>query len=219
MKPTRQSKNEYIQMLLARGAPPKAEILYSNLAADAVREVERRLIAEHKVLPWNCNTADGGEGILPGETYYVYGLREPWVGGRTFYVGIAVDVQARVRQHIAEAKSSCLTLTKSPNLGLFLATFLDGCPGVACVLQANLGDPTLSRFFYRTEEEYMAVRGTYCDARYDAVILDCGWLVHKWLEKKELLKIMAALQSASGLFDRSVQAGAFSETGVRAQHD
>ena len=193
-------------MLLARGAPPKAEILYSNLSADAVREVERRLIAEHKAFPWNCNTANGGEGILPGETYHVYGLKEPWVDGRTFYVGIAVNVPARVRQHIAEAKNSCLTLTKRPNLGLFLGTFLNSCPGVACALEVNIGDPTLSRFFYRTEEEYMAVRGTYCDAKYDAVMLDCGWLVHKWLEKKELLKIMAALQSADDLFDRSVQA-------------
>jgi hypothetical protein len=206
-------------MLLARGAPPKAEILYSNLSADAVREVERRLIAEHKVFPWNCNTADGGEGILPGETYYVYGLKEPWVDGRTVYVGIAVDVSARVQQHIAEAKSSCLTLTKSPNLWLFLATFLNACAGVECVLQANSDNAALSRFFYRTEEAYRVARGTYCDARYDAVTLDCGWLVHKWLEKKELLRIMAALHSASGLFDRSVQAGTFSETGVGSQHD
>lgn len=193
-------------MLLARGAAPRAEILHSDLSADAVRDVERRLIAEHKEFPWNCNTADGGEGVLPGETYCVYGLKEPWADGRTFYVGIAVDVAARFRQHIAEAKNSCLTLTKSPNLGLFLATFLNGCPGVACVLQANGDNAPFSRFFYRTEEAYMVARGTYCDAKYDAVTLDCGWLVYKWLEKKELLKIMAALQSADGLFDRSVQA-------------
>lgn len=175
MKPTRQSKNEYIQMLFARGAPPVAEILHSNLSADAACEVERRLIAEHRDNPWNCNTADGGEGIVPGETYSVYGLREPWANGRIFYIGIAVEVAIRVKQHIAEAKDSCLTLTKSPNLGLFLAGFLNGCSGTAGVLEANSDHSTLSRFFYRTPEAYMAARGNYCDARYDAVMLDCGW--------------------------------------------
>lgn len=39
--------------------------------------------------------------------------------------------------------------------------------------------------------------------RYDAVPLDCGWLVHKWLEKKELLKLMVVLHSVGGLFDQS----------------
>lgn len=190
-------------MLLARGAPPAAEILYTNLSADAVREVERRLIAEHRQFPWNCNTADGGEGILPGETYSVYGLKEPWARGRVFYVGVAVDVVSRLKQHIAEAKVSCLTLTKNPNLGLFLTTFLNGCAGTARVLEANSDDPTLSRFFYRTPEAYMAARGNYCDVKYDALKLDCGWLVHQWLEKKELLKVMSALQSAGGLFNQS----------------
>ena len=193
-------------MLLARGAAPKAEIMYRDLSANAVREIERRLIAEHREFPWNCNTADGGEGIVPGATYYVYGLKEPWADGRTFYVGIAIDVPARLRQHIAEAKNSCLILTKSPNLGLFLATFLNGCERAARVLEANSDNAVLSRFFHRTEEAYMLARGTYCDAKCDAVTLDCGWVVHKWLEKKELLKIMAALQSADDLLDRSVQA-------------
>ena len=203
MKPTRQSKNEYIQMLLARGAPPKAEILHTDLSAEAARKVERELIAAHRKFPWNCNTADGGEGILRGERYSVYGLKEPWTDGRIFYVGIAVDVPARLKQHISEAKDSCLTLTKNPNLGLFLATFLNGCAGTARILEANRDNATLSRFFYRKPEAYMAARGNYCDVNYDAVRLDCGWLVHKWLEKKELLKIMAALQSVGGLFSRS----------------
>jgi len=51
-------------MLLARGAPPKAEILHTNLSAEAARKVERQLIAAHRKMPWDCNTADGGEGIL-----------------------------------------------------------------------------------------------------------------------------------------------------------
>jgi hypothetical protein len=54
-----------------------------------------------------------------------------------------------------------------------------------------------------TPKEYMRARGTYCDVSYDAVVLDCGWLVNKWLEKKELLKIMAALQSVGGLFAKA----------------
>lgn len=138
---------------------------------------------------------------MPGETYSVHGLREPWANGRIFYIGIAVDVAIRVKQHIAEAKDSCLTLTKSPNLGVFLAGFLNDCPGTAGVLEANNDHSTLSRFFYRTPETYMAVRGNYCDATYDTAVLDCGWLLHKWLGKKELLKIMAVLQSIGGLFD------------------
>ena len=146
---------------------------------------------------------NGGEGILSGERYSVYGLKEPWADGRTFYVGVAVDVAARLKQHIAEAKDSCLTLTKNPNLGVFIATFLNGCAGTARVLEANRDNPTLSRFFYPAPEAYKAARGTYCDARYDAVQLDCGWLVHKWLEKKELLKIMTALHSVGGLFDKA----------------
>jgi len=190
-------------MLLARGAPPEAEIFYTNLSADAVRDVERRLIAEHRQFPWNCNTADGGQGILLGETYSVYGLKEPWTDGRVFYVGVAVDVASRLKQHIAEAKDSCLTLTKNPNLGLFLATFLNGCAGTAHVLEASGDDPTLSRFLYRTPEAYMAARGKYCDVNHDALTLDCGWLVHQWLEKKELLKVMSALQSVGGLFIQS----------------
>lgn len=205
MKATRQSKNEYIQMLLARGARPEAEVLYTNLSADAVQEVERRFIAEHKQFPWNCNTADGGEGILPGETYSVYGLKEPWADGRIFYIGIATDVRARLKQHIAEAKDSCLTLPKSPNFGLFLATFLNGCLGTTRVLEENSDHPTLSRFFYRTPEAYMAALGNYCDVNYDAVTLDCGWLVHKWLQKRNLLRIMATLQSVGGLFRRPSQ--------------
>jgi hypothetical protein len=200
MKPIRQSKNEYIQMLLARGAAPKAEILHRELSSDAARDVERRLIGQHRNFPWNCNTADGGEGILPHATYSVYGLMEPWVDGRIFYVGIAIDVPARLKQHITEAKDSCLTLTRSPNLGVFLATFLNGCTGTRRVLEENSNDSTLSRFFYRTPEAYTTARGTYCDVNYDAVQLDCGWLVHKWLEKKELLKIMAALHAVGGLF-------------------
>jgi hypothetical protein len=124
MTPTRQSKNEYIQMLLARGAEPKVTLLGSNLSAEAARDIERRLIAEHRQFPWNCNTADGGEGILAGETYSVYGLKEPWADGRIFYIGVAADVTARLKQHIAEAREACLTLTKNPNLGVFLATFL-----------------------------------------------------------------------------------------------
>lgn len=187
-------------MLLARGVPPKAEILHRNLTPDAARDVERRLIGEHRRFPWNCNTADGGEGIVPEATYSVYGLKEPWADGRIFYVGIATDVPARLKHHITEAKDSCLTLTKPPNLGVFLATFLNGCKGTARVLEENSNDSTLSRFFYRTAEAYTAARGTYCDVNYDAVQLDCGWLVHKWLEKKELLKIMAALQGLGGLF-------------------
>jgi hypothetical protein len=190
-------------MLLARGAPPKAEILHTDLSAEATRKIERQLIAAHRQLPWNCNKADGGEGVLPGERYSVYGLKEPWTDGRILYVGIAVDVPVRLKQHIAEAKDSCLTLTKNPNLGLFLATFLNRCAGTARILVANKDNATLSRFFYRTPEGYMAARGNYCDVSYDAVRLDCGWLVHKWLEKKELLKIMAALQLVGGLFSRS----------------
>jgi hypothetical protein len=203
MKPTRQSKNEYIQMLLARGAEPKVELLGSNLSAETARDAERRLIAEHRLFPWNCNTADGGEGILAGETYSVYGLKEPWADGRIFYIGVAVDVAARLKQHIAEAKEACLTLTKSPNLGVFLATFLNGCAGTARVLEANRTNPTLSRFFYPMPEAYTAARGTYCDVRYDAVQLDCGWLVHKWLERRELLKLMATLHSVGGLFEEA----------------
>lgn len=190
-------------MFLARGAPPKAEILHTNLTAGAVRDLERRLIAKHRRFPWNCNTADGGEGIQSGERYSVYGLKEPWANGRIFYVGIAVDVPQRLKQHIAEAKESCLTLRKNPNPGLFLATFLNGCAGTARVLERNSDNPTVSRFFYRTPEAYMAVRGAYCDVNCDAVTLDCGWLVHKWLEKKELLKVLAALQSVGGLLSRS----------------
>jgi hypothetical protein len=203
MTATRQSKNEYIQMLLARGAEPKVELLGSNLSAETARDTERRLIAEHRLFPWNCNTADGGEGILSGETYSVYGLKEPWADGRICYIGVATNVPARLSQHIAEAKESCLTLTKNPNLGIFLATFLNGCTGTARVLEANRVNPTLSRFFYPTPEVYAASRGNYSDVRYDAVLLDCGWLVHKWLEKKELLKIMAALHSVGGLFDKA----------------
>jgi len=59
VKSTRQSKNEYIQMLLARGAPPIAQVLHADVSAGVVRDIERRLIAEHRRLPWNCDTADG----------------------------------------------------------------------------------------------------------------------------------------------------------------
>jgi hypothetical protein len=121
MKPTRQSKNEYIQMLLARGVQPIARVLVADLTADVARKTERRLIAEHRQNPWNSNTADGGEGMVPGSIYSVYGLCEPREHGRIFYIGIAGDVDARVKQHIAEAKDHCLTLTRSPRLGQFLA--------------------------------------------------------------------------------------------------
>jgi len=192
-------------MLLARGAPPKAEILYSNLSADVVREVERRLIAEHREFPWNCNTADGGEGILRDETYYVYGLKEPWVDGRTFYVGIAVDVPARVRQHIAEAKNSCLTLTKSPNLGLFLATFLNGCPGAACVLEANSGNSVIPRFHDSSTErkKHTWWRGEPIVMR--DMTLSCstaaGWFTSGWKRRNCLRLWLRCNQQAVCLVD------------------
>ncbi len=50
--------------------------------------MERRLIGQHRNFPSNCNTADGGEEILPHATYSFYGFTEPWVDGRIFYVGI-----------------------------------------------------------------------------------------------------------------------------------
>jgi hypothetical protein len=71
-------------MLLARGTPLKAEILYTGLSCDAVRRLERRLIAEHRQFPWNCSTADNGEGISARDKYNVYALREPWENGRMF---------------------------------------------------------------------------------------------------------------------------------------
>lgn len=128
----------------------------------------------------------------------MYGLKEPWANGRVFYVGIATDVKKRLEQHIAEAKESCLTLTKSPNLGLFLATFLNGCDGVGELLEANSDDQAIARFFYRTRRDYMAARRNYCDET-DALPLDCGWFVHKWLTKKEFLKIIAALEHMGSL--------------------
>ena len=202
MKPIRQSKNEYIQMLIARGTPPIVETLEVNVLASKVAALERRLIAKHNHSPWNCNTAIGGEGLIPDARYSIYALKEPWPDGRTFYIGTAIDVAKRLKQHIAEAKESCLILTKKPNLGVFLATFLNNCSGTLRVLESNNDHPVLRRFFYRTPKAYIAVRGNYCDPASDAVVLDCGWLVHKWLEKKEFLKIMATLHSLGGLFGR-----------------
>jgi hypothetical protein len=117
MKPIRQSKNEYIQTLIARGTPPIAETLEVNVLARDVAVLERRLIAKHNHCPWNCNTGVGGEGLIPNARYSIYALKEPWLDGRTFYIGAAIDVQKRLKQHIAEAKESCLILTKRPNLG------------------------------------------------------------------------------------------------------
>ena len=203
MKPTRQSKNEYIQMLLARGASPKAEILHTGVSADAVREVERRLIAEHKQFPWNCNTADGGEGILSGETYNVYGLKEPWTDGRIFYVGIAVDVSARLKQHIAEAKDSCLTLIKSPRLGLFLANYLDGCPGIAAVLEAHGQEAPFKTFFFRTATEYLKTwRASGGDVESDTATV-AGWIMHACLPRRDFARIMAAFDKVGGLFEET----------------
>lgn len=201
MKPIRQSKNEYIQMLIARGTPPIAETLKVNVSARKVAALERQLIAKHNHSPWNCNTAIGGEGLNPDARYCIYALKEPWPDGRTFYIGAATDVAKRLKQHIAEAKESCLILTKRPNLGVFLATFLNNCLGTLRVLESNNDRPVLRQFFYRTLKAYVAVRGNYCDPT-DAVVLDCGWLVHKWLTKKEFLRIIATLHSLGGLFDR-----------------
>lgn len=44
-------------------------------------------------------------------------------------------VDARLKAHIIEAKKTCLTLTKSPNMAHFLADFLNGCPNTAAVLK------------------------------------------------------------------------------------
>lgn len=155
MKSIRQSKNAYIQMLLARGAKPRAKVLCSGLSAAEARQKERRIIAEHKRNAWNSNTADGGEGIVQGARYSVYGLCEPWKDGRVFYIGIAVDVDARLKAHLTEAKEMCLVLTKSPNMAHFLADFLNGCPNTAAVLDEHAHESPFKTFFFRTPADYL----------------------------------------------------------------
>lgn len=202
MKPTRQSKNEYIQMLLARGEQPKARVFFAGLSADEARETERRLIAEHRRDPWNCNTADGGEGIVPGSLYSVYGMCEPWEDGRIFYIGIAVDVDARFKQHVAEAKDRCLTLTKSPRLGQFLADYLNGCPGVAAVLQEHAHEPTFRTFFFRSPDDYLKTwAASGGDVESDTATV-AGWIMHACLQRRDFARIMAAFDNVGGLFDQ-----------------
>ncbi len=64
MKPTRQSKNAFIQSLLVRGRKPRVDVLARGLSPLAACEMEQRLIAQHKNDPWNCNTGNGGERNL-----------------------------------------------------------------------------------------------------------------------------------------------------------
>jgi hypothetical protein len=125
-------------------------------------------------------------------------LFEPWEGGRCFYIGIAIDVDARLKSHVAEAKEAVITLTKNPNLGLQMAMFLNGCADVASVAEKVNGK--LRRLLLRTPEEYEAVWGGGkkwedwdCIADGDAIRLDCGWVLHKQLTRPEFLRIMHVL--------------------------
>jgi hypothetical protein len=201
MKPTRQSKNEYIQMLLARGLQPTARMLFAGLSAEVARETERLLIAKHRRTPWNCNTADGGEGIVLGSLYTVYGLCEPWEDGRIFYIGVAVDIDARLKQHIAEAKDGCLTLTKTPRLGRFLADYLNGCPGIASVLDEHHHEPPFRTYFFRNSDDYLTTwAASGGDAESDTAIV-AGWIMHACLQRRDFARIMAAFEKVGGLFE------------------
>lgn len=188
-------------MLLARGQKPLAKALYSRLSADEAREIERRLIAENKCNPWNCNTADGGEGIVPDARYSVYGLCEPWKNGRIFYVGIAVDVDARLKAHITEAKETCVVLPKSPNMARFLADFLNGCPNTAAVLEGHGRESPFKTFFFRTPSEYLKTwEASGCTVDGDTVRVG-DWIMHGWLPRRDFARIIAAFDRVGGLFD------------------
>lgn len=201
MKSIRQSKNAYIQSLLVRGAKPCARVLCAGLSAEEARQTERRLIAESKRNAWNCNTADGGEGIVPGEAYSVYALCEPWEDGRVFYVGIAIDVNARLKQHIAEAKETCITLTKNPNLARFLADFLNGCCNTSDVLENHAHETPFKRFFFRTTADYLeAWAASGCGVEDTVRVGD--WLMHGWLERQDFARIIAAFDRVGRLRGR-----------------
>lgn len=199
MKSIRQSKNAYIQLLLARGLKPRAKVLHARLSADNARTIERRLIAENRSKAWNCNTGDGGEGIIPGVRYSVYGLYEPWNEGRMFYIGIAADVNARLKAHIAEAKETCLVLTKRPNMALFLADFLNGCPNTGAVLDEHSHESPFKTFFFRTPADYLKTWGASdCTAEGETVRVG-KWLMHGRLSRRDFAVIVAAFDS-EGLF-------------------
>jgi hypothetical protein len=201
VKLIRQSKNAYIQMLLARGEKPRAKVLHRNLSANAAREVERRLIAENKCYAWNCNTADGGEGIVLGARYSVYGLCEPWKNGRVFYIGIAADVNARLKAHLTEARETCLVLTKSPNMAHFLGDFLNGCPNTAAVLRDHGHESPFKTFFFRTPAEYLSTwEASGCTVDGDTVRVG-NWIMHGWLPRRDFARIIAAFDRVGGLFD------------------
>jgi hypothetical protein len=201
VKPIRQSKNAYIQMLLARGLNPRAKILHAELSAEEARTVERRLIAENRCNAWNCNTADGGEGIVPGVQYSVYALCEPWHDGRIFYIGIAADVKGRLKAHIAEAKETCLVLTRSPNMARFLADFLNGCPNTSAVLDGHAHESPFKTFFFRTPDDYLKTWGASdCTAEGETVRVG-KWLMHGRLSRRDFVHIVAAFERVGGLFD------------------
>lgn len=201
MKSIRQSKNAYIQILLARGQKPRLKIFHRKLSASVASKLERRLIAEHKSCGWNCNTADGGEGIVPGARYTVYGLCEPWEGGRVFYIGIAIDAETRLKSHIIEAKQTCLVLTKSPNMARFLADFLNGCPNTGAVLKLHGNESPFKTFFFRAPADYLRTwEASGCSVEGDTVRVG-DWIMHGWLPRRDFARIIAAFERVGGLFE------------------
>ncbi|MGB6482514.1 MAG: hypothetical protein WBE86_03400 [Candidatus Acidiferrales bacterium] len=209
MKPTRQCKNAQIQSLLLRGKKPRAVVLHRDRSADAAREKERELIVEHKKFPWSCNTADGGEGITPGALHQIYGLYEPWEGGRCFYIGIAIDVESRLKTHIQEAKENAITLTKRPDLGKILAEQLDKHPGnlLHVLGQYRSESAWLRRCFFPTPEAYERTWLKHGCYGTDAIPLKCGWFMHRFYATQQWFALIAHLHKYSGkLFAKPAKA-------------
>lgn len=79
---------------------PVMEVLEAEVPAAQARERETYWIKTHRS-PHLLNSTNGGEGIK-GKPVTVYALRDPR-SGVVFYVGVATNIAARLKQHIDDA--------------------------------------------------------------------------------------------------------------------
>jgi hypothetical protein len=95
------AKRAYIQMLLYLGLKPVLKVLEAEVPGSQARDREVQSIKKHRSR-YLLNSRDGGEGVT-GKRVSVYALLDPR-SLKVFYVGIAIDPNARFKQHLRDAR-------------------------------------------------------------------------------------------------------------------
>jgi len=196
-----EAKKCYINALRARGLEPICDVIFPfPILGRYMRHIESAFIKEYaEQWPWLTNDgARGGAGVADNAKCFVYMLREPWPGGRVFYIGVSDDVESRHAAHLSEANEGVTLAIKNQNLARTLADFLEGCPKCGAVLKAHINEPIFRTFFFRSRKDYLVTWGrSNCFA--DDAIPVTKYFMHAFLSRQDFARIVTAFNKA-GLF-------------------